>query len=226
MDISRLLNTPTRPRITTNLPPVPLIPRTPTRKRQPRATETTRTNRIRIKTALDWASPRTVRKKYKDEYGYTLQQILDARRQPLTPRKKGNVGRKPTIPAEKVAKLKEWLLSNPAHRHVSFYHLPTYAPDLGLQEYGFEAIRTAFKSIGYGRRVAKRKGFSDDPDVMRQRVEFAREGLTWTRERLFLQCFSDEVWAYGGAFTQSYVTVLIDGDPEAILKDRYLLECL
>jgi len=74
--------------------------------------------------------------------------------------------------------------------------------------------------------VAKRKGFSDDPAVMRQRVAFAMEGLTWSRERLFSQAFSDEVWAYGGAFTQSYVTVLVEGDPEAIRKDRYLQECL
>ena len=36
----------------------------------------------------------------------------------------------------------------------------------------------AFKSIGYGRRVAKRKGFLDDLIVMANRVAFAREGLT------------------------------------------------
>jgi hypothetical protein len=117
-------------------------------------------------------------------------------------------------------------LANPAHRHISFHHLPSYALELGLQEYGFEAICTAFKSIGYGRRVAKRKGFSDDPIVMANRVAFAREGLTWSREQLYLQAFSDEVWAHRGAFTQSYITVLIDGDREAIRKDRYLPECL
>jgi hypothetical protein len=74
--------------------------------------------------------------------------------------------------------------------------------------------------------VAKRKGFLDDLAIMRQRVAFAMEGLTWSRERLFSQAFLDEVWAHGGAFTQSYVTVLIEGDPEAICKDRYLPECL
>jgi hypothetical protein len=223
MDIRRLLNSPDRPPIRPNLPLIP--PRTPPTR--PRARETTRTDRIRIKTALDWGTPHKVWRKYKDTYGYTLRQILKTqRRSTITPQKKGKVGRKPVIPAEKVAQLKEWLLANPLHRHVSFYHLPAYAPELGLQEYGFEAIRTAFRSIGYGRRVAKRKGFSDDPAVMRQRVAFAMEGLTWSRERLFSQAFSDEVWAHGGAFTQSYVTVLVEGDPEAIRKDRYLPECL
>ena len=33
--------------------------------------------------------------------------------------------------------------------------------------------------------------------------------------------FSDEVWAFGGAFTQSYVTILVEGHPDNILRDRY-----
>jgi len=37
--------------------------------------------------------------------------------------------------------------------------------------------------IGYGGRVAKRKGFSDDLEVMAERLAFAREGITWTPER-------------------------------------------
>jgi hypothetical protein len=46
---------------------------------------------------------------------------------------------------------------------------------------------------------------------MQEHVEFAKEGLIWTPERLFHQIFSDEVWAMGGAYTQSYVTVKEDG---------------
>ena len=59
---------------------------------------------------------------------------------------------------------------------------------------------------------------------MAERVAFAREGLTWTPERLFLQIFSDEVWAHGGAYTQSHVTVKLDGsdrlDP-ACVQHKY-----
>jgi hypothetical protein len=47
-------------------------------------------------------------------------------------------------------------------------------------------MRTAFKLVGYGRRVAKRKGFLDNPEVMAKRVAFIEEGKTWTPERLFL----------------------------------------
>ena len=46
---------------------------------------------------------------------------------------------------------------------------------------------------------------------MANRLAFTREGITWSRERLYQQAFSDEVWAHGGAFTQSYVTVLVEG---------------
>jgi hypothetical protein len=31
----------------------------------------------------------------------------------------------------------------------------------------------------------KKKGFSDDPRVMQERVAFAKEGITWLRERLY-----------------------------------------
>jgi transposase len=66
------------------------------------------------------------------------------------------------------------------------------------------------KSLGYCRRVAKRKGFSTDPLVMQKRLEFARQAINWSRERLYSQIFSDEVWAMGGAHTLSFVTVKDD----------------
>ena len=55
---------------------------------------------------------------------------------------------------------------------------------------------------------------------MRERLTFAQEGITWRRDRVQRICFTDEVWAMGGAHTDSYVTVLEDG------SDRYLPENL
>jgi hypothetical protein len=81
-------------------------------------------------------------------------------------------------------------------------------------------VQTAFKLVGYGRRVTKKKGFSDDPEVMQERVDFAEEGLTWIPDRLYHQIFSDEVWAMGGAHTQSHVTVKEGG------SDRFDSACL
>jgi len=45
--------------------------------------------------------------------------------------------------------------------------------ELGLQDCGERAIRIAFKLVGYSRRVTKRKGFSDNLEVMAKRLAFA-----------------------------------------------------
>ena len=74
--------------------------------------------------------------------------------------------------------------------------------------------------MGYCRRTSKRKGFSDDEGVMALRKAFAEDAITWSRERVQRQMFTDEVWAMGGAHTTSFVTVLADG------SERYLPECL
>src|SRR5436190_2931024 len=87
-------------------------------------------------------------------------------------------------------------------------------------EVGKQAIKTAFSLLGYWRRTSKKKGFSDDPDVKQERLAFAHQGLSWTRSRLYVQMFTDEVWASGGAHTTSYVTVKKDG------SDRFLPENL
>ena len=49
--------------------------------------------------------------------------------------------------------------------------------ELELEGHGFQAIRIAFKLVGYGRRISKRKRFSDDPDVIAERLAFAIAGL-------------------------------------------------
>lgn len=65
-----------------------------------------------------------------------------------------------------------------------------------------------------------KKAFSDDPRVMRERVAFAQEAIHWTRERLNVQMFSDEVWAKGGAHTVEWVTEKDDG------SERHHLDCV
>jgi hypothetical protein len=156
------------------------LPQTPQKQR---ATPTTRSDRIRIKTALDFnISPERIYKKY----GYTISQILRARNSRLTPQYKAHCGRKPKINTPTRHRLEKWLLESPSRRHVAFKHIRELTPlELGLQDCGEEAIRTAFKLVGYGRQVAIKKGFSNDPEVIQERVDFAEEGLTWTPDRLF-----------------------------------------
>src|SRR5436190_17984909 len=72
-------------------------------------------------------------------------------------------------------------------------------------------MKTAFNLLDYCRRTLKKKGFLDNPAVKEERLIFARQGLFWTRSRLQVQIFMDEIWALGGAYTPSYVTVKKDG---------------
>ncbi|KAF8854866.1 hypothetical protein BDZ45DRAFT_805498 [Acephala macrosclerotiorum] len=88
------------------------------------------------------------------------------------------------------AMLKDWLIVSLLHRRILYRYIPHFLPELNAGE---DAIRTAFKELGYCRRASKRKGFSDDPRVMALRKAFAEDGVTWTREKLYRQMFSDEV---------------------------------
>jgi hypothetical protein len=69
--------------------------------------------------------------------------------------------------------------------------------------------------LGYCQRTSKKKGYLEDPAVCQERFEFAQGAIHWSRERVYNQIFSDEVWAMGGAHTTSYTTCKEDG------SDRY-----
>ena len=100
------------------------------------------------------------------------------------------------------------------------------APELGLMGYGKRANKTAVESQGFGRRVSKRKGFSDQETHREQRLQFALSAREWDRARLYSQVFSDEIWAYWGADARNFVTVQVEGDRNDIVFDRHRPECL
>ena len=176
--------------------------------------DTTRDLRIAIKTALLFQVPWS---KIRKELHVTNRQIQYANRHRATPQK-NKTGAKPKLSTPRRKVLEDWLLESPSRRHIPWKQIPLRAPEFSdVSQY---AIYTAMKTLGYQRRVAKRKGFSADPHVMYERLEFAQQAINWTRERLYLQIFSDEVWVKGGAYTVSFVTVKEDG------SDRYLPENL
>jgi hypothetical protein len=113
--------------------------------------------------------------------------------------------------------LKEWLLSSPSHRHVAYYKIPYFLPQLYARE---KAIRTAIDEIRYYRRVSRKKGFSDDPRVYQERLDLVEDGKTWPRPRVQSICFIDEVWVFSRAHTSSYIICLKDR------SDRLLPKCV
>jgi hypothetical protein len=175
--------------------------------------QTTRDQRIQIQTALLFKVPW---EEIREKLHVTDHQIRYARKHRLTPQKdRRHIRPKLHTPQKRV--LEQFFLESPSHRHIPFQQIPNLLPELNAKE---DAIHTAARELGYCRRKAHKKGFSDDPRVWAQRVAFAQEGITWDRERLQRQMFSDEVWAFGGAHTESWVTVKEDG------SDRYWPENL
>ena len=98
---------------------------------------------------------------------------------------------------------------------MAYYKIPHFLPQLYAKE---QAIRIAIDEIRYYRRVSRKKGFLDDPKVCQERLDLAEDGKTWPRPDVQRICFTDEVWAFGGAHTSSYITCLKDG------SDRLLPE--
>lgn len=174
--------------------------------------QTTRDDRIAIRTALRFGIPYS---RVREVLKVTESQIKYAKTHPLTPQHR-QTGKKPAIRTPQKKVLETWLLQSPSHRRMAYKQIPLRLPE--LSRFGNQAINTAMRSMGYTRRTAPKKGFSDDPVVMAERVAFAKEAIQWDRERLYQQIFSDEVWAMGGAHTVSYITVKEDG------TDRYLPE--
>jgi hypothetical protein len=81
------------------------------------------------------------------------------------------------------------------------------------------------QQLGYKRRKAIRKGFLDNPIVMRKRITFAEQAKTWDRRRLALLLFSNEIWAKGGAHTIKWITMREDGSNRynpAYVQHKYL----
>jgi hypothetical protein len=174
--------------------------------------ETTRDKRIQIQTALLFKVPW---KEIREKLDVTDHQIKWARKHRPTPQKAQHLRLKLRTPQKQM--LEQFFLESPSHRHIPFRRIPDLLPELDAKE---EAIHAAARELGYCRRKAHKKGFSDDPRVWAQRLAFAEEGITWDRDRVQRQMFSDEVWAMGGAHTESWVTVKEDG------SDRYWPENL
>jgi len=171
-----------------------------------RAIETTRDLRLMIRAGLLFQHSHKEIRKVLNVTEHQIEHAISKKHR-LTPQKR-NVGRNPLLHTPQKEILRNWRTSSPSHRFVPYKYIPDYLPQLHAGE---EAIRTAFEDIGYCRRKAHKKGFSDRQDVMDERLAFAEEGVHWTRERVYRICFTDEIWAMGGAHTEAYVTVLQDG---------------
>ena len=93
-------------------------------------------------------------------------------------------------------------LQSPSRRHLSFRNIPTIALELELHGYSPKAIRTVFKLVGYGRRISKRKSFSEDPAVIGERLAFAQEGIRGQRAIISTDPFRRGLGIWWGTYTK------------------------
>ena len=180
----------------------PALPLAPCRRRN-RSCETTRDIRLQVQAALRFKVPYA---QITQTFGVTIDQIRYIKTHRATPQKTA-CGVKPALKTPQKQVLKQWLQESPSHRRVPYQYIPRYFPEIGAGE---QAFRTAINALGYTRRASKKKGFSTDPAVMARRLAFAQEAIQWSRERLYNQVFSDEVWVIGRVHITSHITVLTD----------------
>ncbi len=69
------------------------------------------------------------------------------------------------------------------------------------------AIALVIKTLGYKRRLAIKKGFLDDPNVIDVHLLFTEEGITWDRQCVACILFSNKVWIKKGAHTVEWITM-------------------
>ena len=178
------------------------------------AAETSRDKRLQIQTALLFRIPHA---EIKEVLDVTDHQIWYAKNHRPIPQKGAGKPHNVALYSPEKEGLKKWLLKSPSHRHVAYYKMPRHLPQLHAKE---GAFRTAVRDIGYCRRVSRKKGFSNDPEVCQERLDLAEQGSTWPRPYVQRICFTNKVWAFSGAHTSAYITCLQDG------SDRLLPECV
>jgi hypothetical protein len=142
-------------------------------------TATSQDDRIAFQTALQFGIPIS---QIQDVLKVSTSQICYARTHPLTPQK-SQAGHKPGIQTPQCQTLETWLLYSPSHCQMAYKQIPFCLPE--LSSFGNQAITTAMCSMGYKRRTAPQKGFSEDPLVMREHKAFAMEAITWDQKRLY-----------------------------------------
>jgi hypothetical protein len=73
---------------------------------------------------------------------------------------------------------------------VAYYKISHHLPQLHASK---KAIRIAIRDIGYCRRIALKIGFSDDPGVIKERLDLATARSIWPWPNVQRICFTDEV---------------------------------
>lgn len=172
--------------------------------------ELIRDQRLRVQTLFFDAN--FTREQISLQTGYTYDQICYAIRHRLTPQK-FKTGRKVLLNTPQRKRLIQWVTASQENRETPWPEIPAI---LGL-DCGEYAIRTAFKTEGFARRITRRRTPLSEGN-RKKRLEWAEEHKDWTDEQWDEILWSDETWAQPGRHTKLYITRKI-GEEEVYFKD-------
>ena len=180
-------NPPSTPRLSPEIPDSEVSDSelfTPERKRRYKSNSCDRDTRIKIQLlhSIGW--------KYADiaqHLKVTIRQVQYAVTHRLTPQHFGKKGPAPIIRTPRRRELKAWLNESPSRRDIPWPEIP-----LILEwNYGERAVARAIKSLGYKRRVKKKRPTLTFTNRLK-RFRFTDDHLDWQYEEWSQICWTDE----------------------------------
>jgi hypothetical protein len=192
-----------------------ITPSTPIKQR---SNDLTRDQRIEIKALRKYAN--WTYEEISAKTGHSIRQVQRACDGPVTPQKcKGRQGKvKITTPQRE--KIRVWLFEDPIHRELPWNDLRYFLPP-EFHSFGDYSIHTALRTLGYKRRVRRRKIILTDANK-RIRVNFAKEQLQLRPRPEDWEgvIFSDETWATNNPMWKKWLTIHDTEDPDAFALIR------
>ena len=127
----------------------------------------------------------------------TIRQVQYAVTHRLTPQHRMKKGPAPVIRTPRRQELKAWLNESPSRRDIPWPEIP-----LILEwNYGERAVARAIKSLGYKRRIKKKKPTLTLTNRLKQ-FRFLDDYSDWQYEEWSLALWTDETWARGGSHSR------------------------
>lgn len=218
MDVSRLLSTPRTPRIQRSFHPSspsgsPSIRQYIHLQQKKRSTELSRDEKVEIRALRKYAG--FTYPQIAQQTGKSQRQVQLALNSPVTPQKNCYTNRrKNAFSTPEREKLKQWMLSDPSYRYISWRDLRFFLPP-EYTRYGETALFSALRRLGFSRRKRPRR-IHRTPANERARVRFCKQCLErWPDEKDWENIiFSNKTWATNDPMWKRWVTILDTETPE------------
>lgn len=174
-----------------------MAPTTP--QRREKHSDLTRDDRIRVQTlrSIGWTYEAIA-----NELNCTQRQVQHAcSTVQVTPKKRS--GRKSTLSEAQIDEIVEFVTHSRTHRLMSYIQLAS--GPFAHWSVGEYIIRSALRTRGFKRWIARAKPPLSEKN-RRERLQWAREHVSWTLDQWKQILWTDETWVTGGRHKRQWVT--------------------